>query len=105
MLITASPMMACASALSMTPAEKACCAAMQGRCEQMPGHSCCQTHVRNDLSQSPAQQTDLSHVHFAAAAIVLDLAPLLHDKAVFTVSDTDRPPPLLRHIATTVLRI
>ncbi|MBW8749502.1 MAG: hypothetical protein JF584_18490 [Acidobacteria bacterium] len=80
MLVTASPMMACVSALSMTPAEKACCAAMQGHCEQMPGHSCCQ-------------------------AIVPDVAPLLSDEAVFSASDTDRPPPLLRHIATTVLRI
>jgi len=105
MLVTASPMMACVSALSMTPAEKACCAAMQGHCEQMPGHSCCQAHVRNDFSQSPAQQSDLSQIHFPVAAIVPDVAPLLSDKAVFSASDTDRPPPLLRHIATTVLRI
>ena len=107
MLVMASPLLACVSQLTMTPAERACCVSMRGQCDHVAAHRCCQIHVRNDLSQIPAQKADAPQLTLAAVAP--DAPSFLSipgpQTVSFSVQESDRPPPLLEHLATIVLRI
>jgi len=106
LLAVASPVFACVRQLTMTPTEKACCARMHGHCEEMMGPCCCVVHQRGDLSQAPAVRADAPQVVLQAAEVPAAFSPEMWSGAETpAVRVSERPPPLLKHLSTIVLRI
>jgi hypothetical protein len=106
LLTVASPVFACVTQLTMTPTEKACCARMHGHCEEMMGPCCCVVHQRGDLSQVPAARSDAPQVVFQAAEVPAAFyAELWSAREMPLARVSERPPPLLMHLSTIVLRI
>jgi len=106
LLAVASPVFACVTQLMMTPAEKACCHRMHGHCEEMMGPCCCVVHQRGDLSQAPAARAEAPQLVFQAVEVpVAFYARAWRGKELEAAKGSERPPPLLTHLSTIVLRI
>jgi hypothetical protein len=106
LISVASPVFACMTELAMTPAEKACCAKMHGGCHEMTGHQCCQLHQHGDLAQAPATRSNASQIVFQPAEAPAAFYPEVTGGAeLLAAKESERPPPLLMHLSTIVLRI
>ena len=106
LLSVASPVFACMTELAMTPAERACCKRMHGNCNEMPGHQCCQLHLHGDLSQAPVARTNAPLIVFSPAEAPAAFYPEVRRGAeLLAARESERPPPLLTHLSTIVLRI
>src|SRR5215472_5612720 len=106
LLAVASPVFACVTQLTMTPTEKACCARMHGHCDEMMGPCCCQVHQHGDLSQASVARSEAPQVVFQAADLPAAFSPEMWSGATTpAVRVSERPPPLLTHLSTIVLRI
>ena len=106
LLITAAPVLACATDGGVTHEERACCRAMHGDCGEMAKTGCCRTEFRTDAH--PQLATAAPHFRvvqvfvawlFQVVAPARDIPP-----AILRFPDEHSPPGLL--IAeVTVLRI
>ena len=86
----------CLAAESMTPAQKACCAAMNHDCGQMAvSEGCCTGHAQEDRSLSPANRVDTATPALPLLVAVLDVPePLaLAPRLVTDASTTPVKPP------------
>jgi hypothetical protein len=92
--------------LAMTPAERSCCAKMHGNCHEMPGHQCCQLHQHGDLSQAPVVRSNAPLLVFPPAETPVAFYSVAGRGAeLLATRVSERPPPLLTHLSTIVLRI
>lgn len=106
LLITAAPVLACATDSGMSREERACCRAMHGSCGEMANTGCCKVKVRADTHPPLASATpDIRFVQAFIQWVVLSFAPGQSiPPAVLRYPDEHSPPGLL--IAElTVLRI
>ena len=106
LLITAAPVLACATDSGMTHEERACCSSMHGNCGEMAKTGCCKMEVRADAHpQLPAATPDIQFVQAFVQWVVLSFAPAQSiPPSVLRYPDEHSPPGLL--IADlTVLRI
>ncbi len=106
LLSVASPVFACMTQLAMTPAERSCCAKMHGNCHEMPGHQCCQLHQHGDLPQAPVVRSNAPVLVLPPAETLIAFYPEMRSGAeLLGARESERPPPLLTHLSTIVLRI
>jgi len=106
LLAVASPVLSCVTQLQMTPAEMACCAGMHGKCQQTMGPCCCLVHQRGDLSQAPVVKADAPQIAIQAVEAPAAFYPEVWRGAELAAGrESERPPPLLAHLSTIVLRI
>lgn len=106
LLLTAAPVLACATDAGLTHEERACCRAMHGDCGEMAKTGCCRTEFRADTHPqqvSVAPQIRLAQILVVWMAPVAKPAPSV-PPAILRAPDEHSPPGLL--IAKlTVLRI
>ena len=75
LLITAAPVLACATESGMTHEERACCRSMHGNCGEMAKTGCCKMEVWADAHpQLPVATPDISFVQAFVQWVVLSFA-------------------------------
>lgn len=106
MFVMMMPVLACASAPTMTRMEQDCCQQMHGKCGEMAKQGCCQIEVRNDLNQLPAHAVTAPVLPIMTVAFLYPLLVELPPSTGYQwhVPDEHSPPGLLI-ASTTVLQI
>jgi hypothetical protein len=106
LLITAAPVLACATDASMTHEERACCRSMQGDCGEMAKTGCCRTEFHADVHPQLAASTPDLHLAFF---LVTWLAPTINQISTVDLSPhrfpNEHSPPGLLIARMTVLQI
>jgi hypothetical protein len=79
---------------------------MHGQCQKVMGPCCCVVHQRGDLSQAPVVKADVPQIAFQAVEASAAFYPEMWRRAELPAArQSERPPPLLTHLSTVVLRI
>lgn len=108
LLTSAAPVLACVTAQSITPAQRACCRAMHDQCGQMRQTGCCQTVTREVAPQFATISPQLN-IHWSMSVVSAHLAPAmtksLTSLRLHLESSQEHPPPGLVLATSSLLRI